>query len=213
MQGLKIGRNDPCPCGSGNKYKKYCLYKAASPVASLGRRKLRRVESELLPALMKHAEKYYGPGAVHEAWDEFTLWDEVPMDAATEPELETLFIPWFLFNWIPDNSELDEDERYPDLQVARHYLEQGSAQIDSYKRQFIEETCSQPHSFFMVTGGGGGQTVDPAGPAAETGSHRPGTPGFDCAGQGSNIVCPHHYHGRLFHYAELRANGYPSLIY
>ena len=24
VQSLKIGRNDPCPCGSGKKYKKYC---------------------------------------------------------------------------------------------------------------------------------------------------------------------------------------------
>lgn len=149
---LKIGRNDPCPCGSGKKYKKCCLYKATSPVASLGRRKLRRVESELVSALMKHAEKHYGPGSLFEAWDEFTLWDEVPMDVELEPELDTLFVPWFLFNWLPDNAELDDDERYPDMQVARHYLEQDSAQIDSYKRQFIEEACSQPYSFFMVTG-------------------------------------------------------------
>ena len=24
--GAKIGRNDPCPCGSGKKYKKCCLH-------------------------------------------------------------------------------------------------------------------------------------------------------------------------------------------
>jgi uncharacterized protein YecA (UPF0149 family) len=24
---MKIGRNDPCPCGSGKKYKKCCLLK------------------------------------------------------------------------------------------------------------------------------------------------------------------------------------------
>ena len=32
----KIGRNDPCPCGSGKKYKKCCLRKdqAAKQVAS-----------------------------------------------------------------------------------------------------------------------------------------------------------------------------------
>lgn len=30
--GPKIGRNDPCPCGSGKKYKKCCLEKAALPV-------------------------------------------------------------------------------------------------------------------------------------------------------------------------------------
>jgi uncharacterized protein YecA (UPF0149 family) len=28
-QGPKIGRNDPCPCGSGKKYKKCCLGKDA----------------------------------------------------------------------------------------------------------------------------------------------------------------------------------------
>ncbi len=28
----KIGRNDPCPCGSGKKYKRCCLYKSVKPV-------------------------------------------------------------------------------------------------------------------------------------------------------------------------------------
>lgn len=28
---LKIGRNDPCPCGSGRKYKKCCLHKGKQP--------------------------------------------------------------------------------------------------------------------------------------------------------------------------------------
>lgn len=27
----KIGRNDPCPCGSGKKYKSCCITKAAGP--------------------------------------------------------------------------------------------------------------------------------------------------------------------------------------
>ena len=107
---LKIGRNDPCPCGSGKKYKKCCLYKAAAPVASLARRKLRRVESELLPVLMKHAEQHYGPAALYEGWGEFTLWDDTPMDANTDPEVDMLFVPWFLFKWTPDNIGLDEEE-------------------------------------------------------------------------------------------------------
>ena len=29
-RGAKVGRNDPCPCGSGRKYKKCCLAKQAS---------------------------------------------------------------------------------------------------------------------------------------------------------------------------------------
>lgn len=27
----RVGRNDPCPCGSGKKFKKCCLFRADSP--------------------------------------------------------------------------------------------------------------------------------------------------------------------------------------
>lgn len=33
---MKIGRNDPCPCGSGKKYKKCCIY-AVSPTENNSR--------------------------------------------------------------------------------------------------------------------------------------------------------------------------------
>lgn len=35
----KVGRNDPCPCGSGKKYKSCCLQKQQQKVSSLGGRK------------------------------------------------------------------------------------------------------------------------------------------------------------------------------
>ena len=147
----KTGRNDPCPCGSGRKYKKCCLLKTTSPVESLGWRMMRRTESELIHTLMGHVDKYYGPGAMHEAWDEFTLWPEAPLDMESEPEVDTLFFPWFAFNWIPDNTGLEKAERHPEMQVAMHYLKHSGARIGSYQRQFIEEACSQPYSFFVVT--------------------------------------------------------------
>ena len=28
---MKVGRNDPCPCGSGKKFKKCCIDKGSSP--------------------------------------------------------------------------------------------------------------------------------------------------------------------------------------
>ncbi len=31
LRGVKIGRNDPCPCGSGKKYKRCCLNKTSPP--------------------------------------------------------------------------------------------------------------------------------------------------------------------------------------
>lgn len=148
---VKPGRNDPCPCGSGKKYKKCCLPKDATPIASLNRQKMRRAEGELVPALLRHADKCFGPGAVAEAWGEFSLWSDVPLDPESEPEVETAFIPWFVFNWIPDNTEVDEAEHYPELQVALHYLEKVGSRISSFERRFIEEICSQPYSFFVVT--------------------------------------------------------------
>jgi len=88
---------------------------------------------------------------VAEAWDEFSLWNDVPVDPDSEPELDTAFLPWFVFNWIPDNAEVDEAEHLPEMQVAMHYLEQKGSRIDSFQRRFIEEICSQPYSFFVVT--------------------------------------------------------------
>jgi hypothetical protein len=35
----KVGRNDPCPCGSGEKYKNCCLHKKQQKQAVLGGRK------------------------------------------------------------------------------------------------------------------------------------------------------------------------------
>jgi uncharacterized protein len=38
----KVGRNDPCPCGSGKKYKNCCLQKEQQqPGQSLGKRKFK----------------------------------------------------------------------------------------------------------------------------------------------------------------------------
>jgi len=112
---------------------------------------MRKTEGELIHTLLKHADKYYSPDAVAEAWDEFSLWNEVPMDPESEPELDTAFLPWFVFNWIPDNAGIKASEHYPEIPVAMHYMEQKAAQLDSFQQRFITEICSQPYSFFTVT--------------------------------------------------------------
>ncbi|MDT8324176.1 MAG: SEC-C metal-binding domain-containing protein, partial [Bacteroidota bacterium] len=43
MGANSVGRNDPCPCGSGKKYKKCCLAKDAAAQA--------QARFDLLPAL------------------------------------------------------------------------------------------------------------------------------------------------------------------
>jgi len=50
---MKIGRNDPCPCGSGRKYKKCCLNKqpSSSPSSVLANRSIRERNLILLSAI------------------------------------------------------------------------------------------------------------------------------------------------------------------
>jgi len=150
----RVGRNDPCPCGSGKKYKKCCLLKERAPVDSLVWQRMRRAEGELLSILLKHAKSYLDPGAAQEAWDEFTLWNGEPMgsesDSAAELEAEVFFIPWFLYTWIPDNAEFDEAEHYPEMQIAMHYAREQGSRLDPFQLRFIEEICSQPYSFYVV---------------------------------------------------------------
>ncbi len=50
----KIGRNDPCPCGSGKKYKACCLQKETSKYSG-GKRKFaaKWINAPLLPNLVE----------------------------------------------------------------------------------------------------------------------------------------------------------------
>ena len=47
---VKIGRNDPCPCGSGKKYKKCCMNKPQSPVALVESEQEKKKWLEYYPA-------------------------------------------------------------------------------------------------------------------------------------------------------------------
>jgi len=105
---------------------------------------MRRTEGELIPILLKHAVKYYGPEIVAEAWGEFSLWNDVPMDSSSQPELDTVFIPWVVFNWIPDNAEVEDAAHLPEMPVAMHYLKVKGSRLDVFQHRFIEEICSQP---------------------------------------------------------------------
>jgi hypothetical protein len=51
---MKIGRNDPCPCGSGKKYKKCCLSETYTETGREDSTKKRLVQD-----LLKFYEKNY----------------------------------------------------------------------------------------------------------------------------------------------------------
>jgi len=60
----KIGRNEPCPCGSGNKYKKCCLNKETEATAAVASAEQPRpalsLKAEVAKAQQAAMEKRYG---------------------------------------------------------------------------------------------------------------------------------------------------------
>src|SRR5215217_3901439 len=107
----KVGRNDPCPCGSGRKYKKCC--QESFDEKDFHYRRWRRVEADLIPELLAYAFETLGPEAIEDAWREF---HDYAAPGAYDPEspMNSVFMPWFLFNWIHETKLPDS----PDFSVT-----------------------------------------------------------------------------------------------
>ena len=111
----KIGRNSPCPCGSGKKYKKCCLGKTDAPVV--------RKKDELDP-LMQEGYLLLQKNKKDRACDIWLeLWDKLKIrfepDFNNVKEAETVFSGVELvYNWCQDlemelgNAALDDPSYY-----------------------------------------------------------------------------------------------------
>lgn len=131
---MKIGRNDPCSCGSGKKYKHCCLRQQDADLqkpADLNWRRLHRLFPEFKRDMVRFIENTYGAEAFDEAWHEFMLRDEgeetFDMDSFHLP----VFMPWFFHRWTP------EPEQTCVTDIALHgkaptatYLERKARRLD-----------------------------------------------------------------------------------
>jgi hypothetical protein len=149
----KIKRNDLCPCGSGKKYKKCCIDKAnsSSKVIDFAWSRLRKTEGEvvdkhLLPYIEKLSNK---KELITEAWLDFFL-DEDPAEEIIELLSVDVFIPWFLFNWIPYRYEDLESGDFEDKPIAMRYLEEHGRTLSNYQKDFIKAICKTHYSFYVV---------------------------------------------------------------
>ena len=145
---MKTGRNDPCPCGSGKKYKQCCLQaQQLQQTEDFLWHQIRRVIDGLPGKLLKFSQNHWGEEALLEAWGDFTLWREEDFSPDT-PHMQ-LFMPWFFFNWRPDYST-------PDTGVPRKkttgeaFLGKYGAQLDPLLKRYIEQCCVTPFSFFDI---------------------------------------------------------------
>ncbi len=136
----KIGRNEPCPCGSGKKYKKCCLNKAHQQPENLTWHRLRRAINGLPRDLTHFARKTLGDATLEQAWAEFI--EDPTRPFSPEEPLIPVFMSWFLFHWCPPGKTTP---------IARDFLSAAPARrLDPLARRYIEAALDGYFSFFDV---------------------------------------------------------------
>ncbi len=149
---FKVGRNDPCPCGSGKKYKKCCLKKEEEPSPDeLAWRRARRALDGLPKAMLRTASAQFGPRALEEAWAEFNLWASDAGFDAESPYLP-VFLPWYLHDWRPDPQATAVPREARAETAAAAHLRIAGRRLDPLAKRYIEACAAAPFSFHEVLG-------------------------------------------------------------
>jgi hypothetical protein len=144
---MEMGRNDPCSCGSGKKYKKCCLAKAQPSNEEFKKRRWSTIQIGLINKIMAHAAQVYGTEAIDEAYNEFYLYE---VETGFDPDSSELpiFMPWFFYEWYPDE-EASLLEGAPGIPPAQSLAESGRGLSDD-ERAYLLECCQTSFSFFEI---------------------------------------------------------------
>ena len=152
------GRNDPCPCGSGKKYKKCCLLNVEQH--DFEYRRQRQIEAGLVKRLFAFTAEVLRPDAIEHAWYDFNNSDEVELIPPDDP-FNQLFMPWFFFNWVFTfgdyiNPEFDdrtpaEPEEEPLLTtIAAIFLVTNEEDLTADQQVFLRTSIQTPYTFGEV---------------------------------------------------------------
>ncbi len=147
---MKVGRNQPCSCGSGKKFKKCCLGKEKVSSDLLYRR-LGEAHDRLAHRLMRYGLKVFGEKALGVALDEFMAWPDEGISEEDLADHQPLFYPWFIFNWEyeanPDHPQMDGPEG---TTIAELYAANKTNRLNHLEAQIIKATARQPFSFYEI---------------------------------------------------------------
>jgi hypothetical protein len=138
----KLGRNDPCPCGSGKKYKQCCLKAEQAKIAS--------DRSEAVPKAINWLFTKYGQTAreaLDEGFfgglddDEYAMLQDLPGDSYQGIMINAM--EWFLADGVMTIK--GQEHRVADL-----LLDRGGPLFSAEQRQWIELLTTMPLSLYEV---------------------------------------------------------------
>ena len=156
---MATGRNDPCPCGSGRKYKQCCL--ASQEQGEARWRVWREAEGTVIPAVLEFAGDMWGEAFLEHAFDEFYLGSPDPEDPLTHGKWDQLFLPWFAFDFIAKPRRRDRiTVSWPKATLAEAYLEAHGRHLPEAEVRVLEAGLVSPLSFMVVTAVQPGHSID-----------------------------------------------------
>jgi hypothetical protein len=141
----KLGRNDLCSCGSGEKYKHCCLAKTASADAFWS--SVNSDNHKLTKLLMAFAIQRF-PHDIEDAWEDFHF-GVTDSDYAPGNDIETIFMPYFLYRW-RDPSEPDIGDKWQPGTIATLFLEEKGRTLTQMQTQLLFLCMHQPITFYDV---------------------------------------------------------------
>jgi len=141
----KTGRNDPCPCGSGKKYKQCCL-KVASASDDSPWRQQRDASGRLAQEMLNFARQRFASD-LDAAWLDFNQEDS-PLPLEEDAAEGQIFLPYFLFDWDPE----PRSRRRPPTPglIARSYRLKSGSRLPELEQLILEQAITQPLSFYEV---------------------------------------------------------------
>jgi hypothetical protein len=150
---MKPGRNDPCPCGSGRKYKHCCLGRDTASVVDLADHTWRRIREAIdgyAAAMLRFIAESYGRDAIQQAWLEFTIGasDEF---VAGDPNTE-LFFSWFFHKWVPGAEKGNKiaDAALYSVPPTRAYLARKASRLNPLLQRYLEACLAAPFGFHEI---------------------------------------------------------------
>lgn len=156
---MPVGRNDPCPCGSGRKYKHCCL--AGSELTEARWRAWREAEGTAVRAVLEFAGDVWGEEFLAAAFKEFFAGSPEPDDPRAHGTWEQLFLPWLAFDYVAGpRRRTGQAATWPRTVLAEEYLRQHGAHLPAVEVRVLRAGIEAPLSFMAVTAVQPGQAVD-----------------------------------------------------
>ena len=153
------GRNDPCPCGSGRKYKHCCL--EARGDLERQWRSVREAEGRVVPQMLEFALDRLGKTGMATAWKYFCA-GTVPLEhAAEDPDFEQLFLIWFLFDWQKPGTTIKISTRkWPARPIAASFLDERGLALPPLDERVARTALAAPFSFSVIEAVAPGRSID-----------------------------------------------------